>query len=253
MTWNLQSIEHETFKRNTVAAVIAQIRFHPILKVPDRVAEFQDRVRGTFPGFAEVETREVGFRSPLGLEVREGKEFQFRKQDGSAMVNLGPAAIALENRDHKSHKDFLADMKVATDALLEVFSPIAPTRLGLRYVNSINREAIAADLKRPVEWSHLLDSKFISVPTELADLEDTLFSSEVRSPAERGMLTLRLGLLRHGDEEKAQYRLDLDRYVEGGFEMVEIFDLFELFTKDIYSLFRAAAGATLLEWMELKT
>lgn len=45
MTWVLQKAPRQTFRRNSLAVVILQLRFHPILKVAERIPDFHDSGR----------------------------------------------------------------------------------------------------------------------------------------------------------------------------------------------------------------
>ena len=56
MSWRLPEHDLHTYPRNPLVAVVAQLRFDPILKIADRVADFQDRVRARFPKFEEQAT-----------------------------------------------------------------------------------------------------------------------------------------------------------------------------------------------------
>jgi len=250
MGWTLPQTEHETFRRNPLVAVIAQLRFHPILKVPDRISDFQEAVRQRFPGFTEATTRDFNFQPPFGIELREGKEFQFRSTSGLSSLTLGTGALALEARRHTSRADFFAGFEVAVAALEAVYSPINPIRLGLRYVNSIDLESIGRDLDAKLAWNDLVDGKFLKLPGDLANLDGTLFAVEVNSTIADGKLTLRSGLLQSPPDGQVTFRLDFDRYLEGDLAAGEAMPRLRRFSDDIYALFRCAAGPRLLEWMQ---
>lgn len=147
MPWTLPKHEHLQFERNTIALTVAQLRFHPILKVRERLPAFQDGIRARYPGFRTQKVQDVVIE-PEGIRVGEQEQFQFLTADSSAAVSLGSAALSLENRRHQHHGAFIADFKVGLDALQSVFSPVSPTRLGLRYINAIDRDRISSDLGR---------------------------------------------------------------------------------------------------------
>ena len=144
-------------------------------------------------------------------------------------------------------------MEVGIDALLKVYGPVTPTRLGLRYVDVVDKERIEADLGRRTTWQDLISDRFLSVPTGLANLEDTLFACEVVSamPA-GGALTVRHGLVREGDQT-VKYRLDADRYVESGIDPTRIVEQLGSFADDLFAVFVAAMGPDLREWMPERT
>lgn len=249
MSWSLPEHELRTYPRNPLVAVVVQLRFDPILKVGDSVADFQERVRGRFPKYEEQSTQAFDINPALGVRARKETEHRFHTKDGGAGIFLGTQAIGLETRAHIEREALLSDVDLLMKALVETYSTISPLRLGLRYINSISRTQIAADLGVAVAWSDLVAADFISVPCDLADLESTLFGAELTSDMARGKMTLRYGLLREGAEQKASFRLDLDRYLEGGFEVEDIGELLVGFANDIYRVFATAAQSRLKQWM----
>lgn len=140
-------------------------------------------------------------------------------------------------------------MRLGRDSFQAVYGIVATTRLGLRYVDIIDRKRISDDLGRAVAWEGLVKESFLRVPTGLATPDDTHFVSEVTSPMEEGLQTVRFGLVRDEDG-LSRFRLDVDRYIEGMVPDAEILERLHPFTDDIFSLFVAAAGPDLAEWMK---
>jgi uncharacterized protein (TIGR04255 family) len=160
-------------------------------------------------------------------------------------------AVAVEYLQHRERQVLAADMALLVDALRAVYNPIAPVRFGVRYVNVIDLEAIAADLKRELAWSDLLQPAFLAVPAGLATLDGAAFMAETTSSLSRGAMTLRYGL-RPDPTKKGRFafRLDTDRYLDAAFELDEVAGLLDEFSSDIFQVFRTAAGPALLEWMD---
>lgn len=248
MPWQLEQQPHRHFARNPLAVVVTQVRFHPILKVADKVPDFQDAVRAHFPTFGTQMTKQVSISIGDAVEVRDEKAFLFSTPADDVTISLGVSAIALEAKRYQHHADFLAKADVAFKALEAVYQPIAPTRLGLRYVNAIKRDVIAKELGRSVSWTDLITDGFLKLPNGV-NLDGTLFSSEVTSPMLKGVLTLRYGLLKNTAQGE-HFRFDMDRYVDGSFDMSQTMGLLEGFASDLYSLFDSMVGPTLAEWME---
>lgn len=249
MGWNVPPQEHKVFERNPLVAVVVELRFHPVLKIPDRIADFQEAVRGTFPAFQEVQRQLVNL-GPVGpIELRNERLFNMAKADDSATLTLSTSSLALESRRHEHRENFIADAKVGIDALLGIFGSVVPTRLGLRYVDVIDRARIEADLGKPATWESLVSSKFLAVPTGFADLEGTLFACEVASSMPSGgRQTIRYGLVEDVDKQP-KFRLDVDRYVEGAIDPGELVPSLKSFATDIFSVFAAAMGPALSDWM----
>jgi uncharacterized protein (TIGR04255 family) len=250
MTWSFPKMEHARFERNPLVAVVVQLRFHPILKIADRVSDFQEKIRPAFPVFLEGTSELVSFKPPDIVNVRKERQFSFQKEDGACSILLGVGALSLENRRHTGHAAFLKEVKLAVDALNEVYKPIKPNRLGLRYINLIDKEHISRDLGRDVAWEELITEEFLRMPAELADLDSTLFANEISSRVNGGSLTLRYGLLPRDERGGVHFRFDADRYCEDLFDVTTVMDKLFSFVADVYSPFAMMAGPTLRQWMK---
>jgi uncharacterized protein (TIGR04255 family) len=255
MTWQIDHLDdHETFERNPLVAVVVQLRFNPILKIGKHVADFQDKVRERFPGYAEGESEIVRFRPPSNVEVKKQPHFLFHSVDGAKTVTLGVEAVAIENRDHRGHREMLDDVALVVDSLLDYYGPIVPTRLGMRYINNLSRESIAKSLGKEVSWNDLVQPEFLAMPRGLATLEGTLFANEYTSPADGDgeALTLRYGLQPIQPSEEICFRFDTDRYLVGAFDPKDTVTILEKYVEDIYAAFMSMAGDELLAWMGQK-
>jgi len=253
MTWHLEPIEYQRFERNTLVAVMCQVRFHPILKIDQQIAEYQDRIRATFPQFAKIQERtfsiQPGAAGNLMGEVRDEAKFQFGKVRGESRVLVSTDSLSLETRAHQDRDVFFGDLKCALDALLQVYKPVAPVRVGLRYINSIDKDRIERDLGRPVGWERLIAGPYITPPGGKADLDDTLFVAEITSSMPVGMMTLKYGRVLEQPSGKLRFRFDVDRFLGDPIQTDRLLDQLGGFASDIHSLFRSAAGPDLVEWM----
>ena len=252
MTWNVPPQPHKVFERNPLVAVIVELRFFPILKLADKIADVQERLRGTFPAYQDV-TRQLVNLQPAGpVELRNERLFNFVKADESSMLSLSTSALALESRRHARRETFIADAKVGLDALVDVCGPVVPTRLGLRYVDIIDKEAIEKDLGRATSWSSLVSERFMAVPTGLADHDETRFACEVGSamPGGGGQ-TVRYGLIQDTDR-RIKFRLDVDRYLDQPGDASKLVELLGAFADDLFAVFVAAMGTDLKAWMPEK-
>jgi len=141
-------------------------------------------------------------------------------------------------------------MKLLSEALEQSCGTVAPTRLGLRYVNLIDRLQVGETLGRQVGWEDLVAPQFWAVPGAMSNLQDSTFFAETTSSLPRGQMTLRYGVVPEPSRQRLCFRLDIDRYLDGGvFEMNEVETLLHSFSNDCFQVFMAAAGPSLLEWM----
>jgi uncharacterized protein (TIGR04255 family) len=248
MSWNVPAQQHRVFERNPLVAVVVELRFFPILKLVERIADIQESVRGTFPLFQDVTRQVIDLQAAASIAVRDERLFTFRKADESSTLTLSTSTLALEARKHEDRRHFIADAMVGLDAVNKACGPVVPTRLGLRYVDIVDKETIEADLQRPTTWPKLIADRFLSVPTGLADLQETVFACEVGSSvASGGGQTVRYGLVQ--EEKKLKFRLDVDRYIDGPPDTSHVSALLERFADDIFATFVAAMGPDLQAWM----
>jgi uncharacterized protein (TIGR04255 family) len=251
MSWNVAPQPHKVFIRNPLVAVVVELRFFPILKLAEQtqVATFQERVRETFPTFQDVTRQLVNLGPAMPVEIRSERLFNFAKQDESSTLTLSTSSLALESRRHERREHFINDAKVGIEALTDTCGPLVPTRLGLRYVNLVDKERVEKDLGRSTTWPALVSERFLAVPTGLPDLEETLFACEVGSTMpSRGGQTVRYGLVEDSDK-KVKFRLDVDRHITGAVEPSQLVELLGAFADDAFAVFVSAMGPDLKAWM----
>jgi uncharacterized protein (TIGR04255 family) len=246
--WTLTKHSVETFNRNLLATVIVQLRFRPILKLAEQHADFQEAIRPRFSGYELVDTQTFEFGPAGAVNVRNEKAHRFPAPDEPAVVSLNSSAVAIEYSSHEKRETLIDDVRLLLAALAK-YGPV-PARLGLRYVNIIEPKKLSAILGRVPTWSELLTSDFAAVPGGLASVdESTNYLAEVTSPFERGKMTVRYGLLRPPGDTEQHFRLDTDRFLEGDFVIKEVPNLLEMFSDDIFQVFKKVAGPALLRWM----
>ena len=237
------------YPRNPLAAVVADLRFHPILKIGSKVPDFQEAVRSVFTEYQEQAQQFVAVQ-PFGpMQVTQGMGYIFRKSNGKAALTLTTTSLTLDSRQHADRDQLINEACLGFEALIALYKPVSAIRFGLRYINIIDREPIAQDLRRHVEWNDLVTNTFCSVPSGMADAEGTHYSVEVSSTMTEGGLTVRYGLLPDARDNREKFRFDSDRYVDGPIDGGQIRAMLARFADDIYAVFTAAKGPALEEWM----
>lgn len=256
MSWKITTKEHEKFERNTLSSVVAQLRFHPIVKISEKVgvSDFQDRIRSVFPQFKEMKNNSVSVDSNGGVEYSSRPVFAFTTPDSSTTLGLGEQDLTLKCIKHIGHEEFLKNWTSACKSLVEVYGPVSTWRLGLRYVNTIDAQTISSDLDQAkVEYSDLIDEKYLKLPPNLENSDKTRFVCEFRSDVGDGSMVLRYGLVnRSPTSEEAVFKFDVDRFYEGPVPVSESHESLKVFSDDIYSMFSSAIGPSLREWMSYK-
>lgn len=245
MSWKLQEGDHYHYERNPLRVVIAQLRFQPILRISKDVADFQDLVRTEFPSYRTKTEREVKANLE-NFEVREEDFFIF-SDDDQRTLSLTNAHMTLESPQYRHHEEFIQKFSLGLSALTSLFEPIKSTRLGLRYVNIIDKARIERDLGHEVAWADIVDQKFLELPGGLVDSNEATFFNEIVSPVEgEGKMFLRYGLR----NVEGQFVFDMDRFVEGdGFEVAGASEMLERFSDQCSYLFGQLVTDTLTRWM----
>lgn len=258
MTWRSRQEPRESFQRNPLTLVVFELRFHPVLRIKegDGLAPFQDSVRGQFPSYRKIEqTRlSVDVAKPGEVAMTQETAHQFATANKSTIVQLTHRTLSAETKQYKTRDEFLPTIAVTLEALEKVYQPIETLRVGLRYQNAIPVQKLSKDLDRPILVTEILSPDFVRVPPELADMDGTNLTAEVRSPMTPpsvGHMTVRYRI--NQDADGSTCTLDLDRYLDGPIPLAEIRPLLSGFADDLFAMFLAASGPGLREWMTKKT
>jgi uncharacterized protein (TIGR04255 family) len=260
MTWLLSRAPRQTFGRNALTRVVFELRFKPVLTITEGkgIPSFQEKLRGTFSEFQATDTTTLNIApsrtseaaQPI-LNVTREKRFLLSKSDDTESVVLTSSALVLECKRYQTREQFIPDILMAVAALREVYDPIHPTRIGLRYQNVVDSAVLSQDLNRSVGLEEILQPDFLRAPGNLADMSRTTLMTEVRSPVETsagGWMTLRSGVTPSPTGKIC--KIEMDRYSEGPIGLEGLEGVLREFSDDTAVLFHAAAGAAFKEWMQ---
>lgn len=235
------------FANNPLQQVICQLQFPEILKIASELpSNFQDRIRPQYPYYEEEKVHlpegisrvVVEQLSNIGsLKIPEGPNHKFTSEDKKKHVNLTQSFIALTHNGYKSWENFSEEMNLVAKALDEEYKPNFYTRIGLRYIDIIEREKIGLG---GIAWSELLNSALIGL---LGDTTLQTALSRMNSEAEFDISTegiskvrLRHGLIYRNNQE--QYLIDTDCYTEERSEFDAIPSILDSFNRTAGNLFR---------------
>jgi len=158
-------VERVLYKKNPLTQVICQLRFPPILRVDAEVpAAFQERVRHFFPGFSETAEWNVDVPPDVNAQVPPEllrrvlqsagvKNYQFETEDKEWKINLSRTFVALSSASYGRWEEFKERLQLPLAALIEIYGPEYFSRIGLRYVNVIDRTELGL---AEVPWAELL-------------------------------------------------------------------------------------------------
>ena len=173
------------YDKNPLTQVIAELRFPPILKIgAEDPAPFQDRLRRDYPLYrragtaADLPPQIAGLIKQLNIgSALETPSHAFSTEDGLRTVTLARDSLAVETKAYRTWEDFGSRVNEARTALEEIYQPSFYTRIGLRYVDVIDRRNLGLEGDA---WSDLINRKLIGL---LAATEITDEVSEILSVA----------------------------------------------------------------------
>jgi uncharacterized protein (TIGR04255 family) len=168
-------VERVVYGRSPLVSVVAQLRFPRILRIEGSPpADFQERIRDKFP---LVEQGPAPLQLPLHLSglVPQAPHspqmippdlmqllnanaatnlYRFLTEDRKTTVTLSPEALSLNTSGYEHWGEFKKLLTEPLRALIDIYKPTFFTRVGLRYINLIDREQLQI---ANVPWSHLLN------------------------------------------------------------------------------------------------
>ena len=213
MTWSLKRKPRKEYEKNPLDSVVVQLRFAPILKISEVIPEFQEGVRQELPEFERSKENNLSVNpAEQSVKVEEETKFQFKDESGQFSLTLKDNAIALSHSPYSSREEVLSRFFRSTDLLEELVDRVRPKRLGVRYINTLNRERIASESgKQVLRWSELVKSDYLPDKPGILSLEQTSFLNQINSVVEpvgddseqedSGEMTLRYGLV-HTESER---------------------------------------------------
>lgn len=137
----------QIFKRRQLLEVICQLRFPDILKIESTdPAEFQDRIRGEYPQY-QKKVEQLPPQIVNGKPVPQGtvNNYQFISEDSQWKVSLTKGFVALSTHGYLRWEEFAKRLDRVLAALIQLYQPAYFTRVGLRYINAIDRAALGLE------------------------------------------------------------------------------------------------------------
>lgn len=211
------------YKQNPLSEVICQVRFPPILRIEaEPPAGFQERVRTGYPMFRELQPdlptanvpAEIAgiVRSMLPSRAR-ATAYEFASEDGAWSITLSRDALALKTTTYERWEGFLEHLEGPLASLSELYQPAFFSRIGLRYVNVIQRSKLGlAD--RP--WSELLKPHIageFAAPELAGQIEHAARELRVRL-ADDGSVMIRHGIAVVAGTGEQCFLIDCDFFAE---------------------------------------
>ena len=192
-----QDIEEIDLRDPPLVRVIAQVRHPPLTAlIADTGKETALRVAeglsASYPIFEETRDAQYIVTSD-GIEERQtaSSTWHLRSADEQWQVSFGREFVALDASSYAGRNDFHVRLEEALRVYAETVSPPSATRLGIRYTNRIEDQALLADMPRFIR-QELLGPLSSDLPREIT-LAHVFSQAQFNEPA--GGLVLNWGLL----------------------------------------------------------
>ncbi len=248
------------YEKNPLAEVICQFRFPEILTIETQLpAQFQEEIRREFPVYSlrkeSAPPKVTGSGGRLSIEnPPQTNNYQFATADGVWRVNLTSKFISLACNRYESWEDFAQMLDKPLAAFLRIYQPAFYQRVGLRYLNFFDREALGLAGK---PYRELFQSQYLGL---LAD-EEVSEHATGRSTVDaeigiRGGSRLKLhagpGMVKQPgmDKEHPRFVFDQDLYMPGNVPVNLSAPTLQMLHSQAWSIFRGAITDTLHEAME---
>lgn len=239
--------ERVIYRNNPLAQVVCQLRFPQVLRIASQTpAEFQDRIRDAYPHY-EKKAPNVPPNAPAELARivntlapdASSVVHEFVSADRKWTVALSSGFVALDTRAYVHWQDFRDRVASVTAALRELYEPAFYTRIGLRYIDRINRSELGlADAC----WSDLLAPHIAGElgATEISsEIEHVVRELKIRLPDEEGFLHVKHGFRNPDIAAKEQsFVIDADFFTEGQREIDDATGILERFNRSAGNWFR---------------
>ncbi len=214
------------YGKNPLREVICQLRFPPILRIESEPpAAFQDRIRHEYPLFRQVVAQQVELPAELGPRAaaiarsafassQPRNAWDFLSADETWKVSLNREFVALTATVYNRWEEFRRRLDGPLTALREVYAPTFFTRVGLRYIDVIQRSVLGLE---GTEWSELLQPHLTGMLScdNLKGLVQESFSQAVISLSDgSGSVRLRHGLAGMQNSTEEDYLIDSDFFAE---------------------------------------
>lgn len=133
------------YRNNPLVQVVAQVRFSPVLKLlNESPAAFQEAVIEEFPMLQMTETLAVSFSPIVGgpsEHSRTVSAYLFSTADGRYSVEVKAESLTLTTTQYEGWEEFWGRYERVFSAFVALYPVTQISRIGLRYVDIIDRES----------------------------------------------------------------------------------------------------------------
>lgn len=156
------------YQKSPLIEVIFQLRFPTILSInASQPTEFQEKIREKYPFYQESneQQNEMIFGpdgNPVQIKTSSTKNYAFVSADNKYKINLTSSFISISTLKYTQWEDFREHIEFVVPVFESVYNPPFFTRVGLRYVDVINRSSLGLE---EVSWNELIEPHVLGIMT----------------------------------------------------------------------------------------
>lgn len=250
------------YSQNPLVEVICQLRFPPILRIEtEPPATLQDVIRVAYPLYAEKSAVSVQLPQEVPPEVAKmvndlgigrgtNLTHEFSSRDNTWHLTLSRDAIALRTTKYERWDEFRTRLDTACTAFVSAYQPSFYTRIGLRYVDVIQRSKFGL---QEVRFSDLLKPHIAGElsASEIADeIETASRDILIRVDEEGGRVRIRHGIAFIESSDEQCFLIDSDYFTGKHTETSDALRVLDRFNRIAGQLFRWCISDQLHEALE---
>ncbi len=235
------------YENNPLAEVVCQLRFPTILEIGTTdPAEFQKKIRDKYPLYEKKVSLQapaaiVEFLSKLPIQMPpESFTYKFLQDSRDRFISLDNQLIALTEKCYTTWEDFFPDLMMAVRVLQDVYHPAYHSRIGLRYVDVIDKAKLGL---QDEGWQALIKPNILGM---IGTEELARYVKEFQNVAVLALDDVPEGKVRifHGtvrtvkDSGDWVYVFDADFYMEGKVKYEDVEAILGKFNRHAGNLFR---------------
>ncbi len=208
--------DEEHLTQSPLKLVVCQVRHSRTVAVSDagRILEVQGCLGDSYPEALPFEQHEVVFEvGPEGGNVGKSQSqqgWQLKSDDAAWTVTLQTDFLSIETSAYVDWVDFRDRYSRVLDCVADIYAPKLEQRVGLRYVDVIER----ADLQVAHDWRGLISDTVLGLASDTEIGPSVRLSHQIveMEAPEHMRVLLRHGCERMADGQGTAYQLDHDCY-----------------------------------------
>jgi uncharacterized protein (TIGR04255 family) len=235
------------YDKNPLDRVICQVRFPPILEIDAKSpASFQERIRTEFPEFHEKDELPISLPRNIQSEFpqdilrqimpSETRNYEFSSEDGNWCINLTRTFLSLSAKVYTRRSEFQEKLAKPLTALIEIYKPSYFSRIGLRYIDIIDRSKLNLS---GVSWVDLLQPRILGLlgANEInKEILTTECKYEIRLDDKGNSVRIITKLVNNDDKE--YFVIDSDFFRSNKTEINDLHGILKFFHETAFQLMR---------------